>query len=190
MNYNLNNDTVVDIVKAMVKDNSVKIDIAISNVDNNFEYDNKHVTFKDFTSYVHLSYMGFFIDVKSKPLSDNTSIIINKDDIFVRIEKSPKGFIPVVNNETLRFKFLGFIPISKTVKCTTNYFNLENVATFIIDDTRKTYTISQEDFDSILKLCNEQRLNKIEQDNLKKDNDFNNKMIQLANEYNIECKLQ
>ena len=190
MNYNLNNDTIVDIVKAMVKDNNVKTDVVISKVDNNFEYDNTHVTFKDFTSYVHLSYMGFFIGVKSKPMSDNTSIIINKDDIFVRIEKSPKGFIPVVTDETLNFKVFCFIPFSKNVKCTTNYLNLENEVTFIIGDNRKTYTISQEDFDSILKLCNEQRLNKIEQDNLKKDNDFNNKMVQLANEYNIECKLQ
>lgn len=190
MNYNLNKDTVVDIVKAMIKDDNVKTDIIFSKVPNNFEYDNNHITLKDFTSYVHLSYMGFFIKMKQKPMSDNTYIIINKDDIYVHIEKVPKGFNPVVCNETLNFKILDFIPVSKNVNCTINYLNLENEITFIIGNVRKSYIINQEDYDSILNLCNEQHLNKIEQDNLKKDNDFNDKMVQLANEYKVECKLQ
>lgn len=190
MNYNLNKDTVVDIVKAMIKDDNVKTDIIFSKVPNNFEYDNNHITLKDFTSYVHLSYMGFFIRVKSKPMSDNTSIMLIKDDICIRIEKSPKGFIPEVTTEILNYKVFGFIPFTKSVQCTTNYFNLENEITFIIGDNRKTYTISQEEFDSILYLCNEEQISRINQENFKKDKEFNDKMIQLSNEYKVQCKLQ
>lgn len=132
----------------------------------------------------------FFIKMKQKPMSDNTYIIINKDDIYVHIEKVPKGFNPVVCNETLNFKILDFIPVSKNVNCTINYLNLENEITFIIGNVRKSYTISQEEFDSILYMCNEKYISRIDQENLRKDKEFNDKMVKLANDYKIQCKLQ